>query len=364
MASLLAQGRLGDPEMSLATEPRTHPKLLETLKRYGIHTPAFPPPEITPDASFQVLRSYVIENEDLIENVINRMDYSIPHEASATPITRSEEFILGPDGNQIKLIIYRPSESLGTPLPAVVHFHSGGMVILSTENVMHSTWVKTLAKTGLVAIAVDFRNAMSRTAHNPFPAGLNDCAAAVRWVDEHRKRLNISKIVLEGESGGANLALATAIQANRENWIGAINGVYAIVPYISGAYDLPLDWKLRELPSLVECDGYSVSCATSAVYVKMYDPSGENAKNPLAWPYWAAKEELVGLPPHFIVTCELDPLRDEGNAYYRKLLSAGVTTTGKMNLGVNHEAELFFPQVLPDLFQATLWEFKKFVDRV
>lgn len=364
MASFTAPGRLGDPEMSLATEPRIHPKLLEALKGYDIHKPSYLSPEIAPDAPLDAISSFVSKNEEVIERLLNSMDYSVPDETSSTTITRFEEFILGPDGNKVKLIIHRPSESLGTPLPAVLHFHSGGMVILSTENSMHTTWVAALAKTGLVAIAVDFRNAMTRTGFNPFPAGLNDCAAAVRWVDAHREQLGISKIVLEGESGGGNLVLATALKAKKEGWVKAIDGVYATVPYISGAYGLPLEWKLQELPSLVECDGYLISCATSALNVRVYDPSGEHARNPLAWPYWATEEDLKGLPPHFILTSELDPLRDEGNAYYKKLVRAGVSAVGKMNLGVIHEAELFLRQVLPDLFLANLWEFKKFVDRL
>ena len=53
---------------------------------------------------------------------------------------------------------------------------------------------------------------------------------------------------------------------------------------------------------------------------KIYDPSGANATNPLAWPYHATVEDLEGLPPHVVSVNELDPLRDEGLAYFRKLL--------------------------------------------
>lgn len=363
-ASVIAPGRLGDPEMSLATEPRIHPGLLKALKGYSIHEPSYLTSGLTPDAPLDTICSFVSKNEEAIERLYSRIDYSVSDETSSAPITTFEEFIPGLDGNEVKLIIRRLSESFGISQPAIVYFHGGGMVVLSTENSMHTSWVEALARTGVVAIAVDFRNAVAQTGFNPFPAGLNDCAAAVHWVDAHREQLNISKIVLQGESGGGNLALATALRAKREGWLEAINGVCATVPYISGAYGLPLEWRLRELPSLVECDGYLISCVTSALNAKVYDPSGEHARNPLAWPYWATEEDLKGLPPHFIMTSELDPLRDEGNAYYRKLVKAGVSAVGKMNLGVIHEAELFLRQTLPDLFLANLWELKKFVDRL
>jgi acetyl esterase/lipase len=56
---------------------------------------------------------------------------------------------------------------------------------------------------------------------------------------------------------------------------------------------------------------------------KLYDPTGDNATNPLAWPYHAQPSDLQGLPPHVISVNQLDPLRDEGLAYFRKLLDAG-----------------------------------------
>ncbi|OCK87036.1 esterase [Cenococcum geophilum 1.58] len=360
MASATAPGRLGDPEMSLATDPRTHPQLLAALKAHNLHGLSHLTTDLTPDAPLDDIISYVLKNEEAIEGLYNKLDYSVPDKTSSTTITKLEESIPGPDGNGIRLIIYRPSESSGSPLPAVLYFHGGGMVILSTENPMHVTWVEAMARTGLVAIAVDFRNALTRTGLNPFPAGLNDCAAAIRWVDAHREQLGISKIVLQGESGGGNLALAVALKAKKEGWLKAIDGVCATVPYISGAYHLPLDWRLRELPSLVECDFYLSNCISSSLTAKLYDPLGENARNPLAWPYWATEEDLKGLPPHLIVTNELDPLKDEGNAYYRKLTGAGVSAVGRMNLGVMHEGELFFRQTLPDMFLANLWEFKTF----
>ena len=71
---------------------------------------------------------------------------------------------------------------------------------------------------------------------------------------------------------------------------------------------------------------------------------------------------MKGLPPHLIITNELDPLRDEGNAYYRQLVKVGVRAVAKMSMGVIHEAELFLRQTLPDMFTSNVWEVKRFAD--
>jgi acetyl esterase len=235
------------------------------------------------------------------------------------------------------------------------------MVIINTYNPVHNAWRKDLASTGLISIGIDFRNAwLPGSQQNPFPAGLNDCSSAINWIDSHRKELGISKIILQGESGGANLALATALKANKEGWVEKIDGVYAIVPYISGAYGWETQRLLKELPSLVECDGYVLGNKHMAVLAAVYDPGHKNAENPLAWPYFATKEELKGLPPVVVTVDELDPLRDEGMAFYKKLLAADVKAVGKMNLGIVHGAELIFRNVIPEINKSAVADVKHF----
>jgi len=119
---------------------------------------------------------------------------------------------------------------------------------------------------------------------------------------------------------------------------------------------------LRELPSMIENDGYFINCAMMDVLVAAYDPAGENAENPLAWPYFATDADLAGLPPHVISVNELDPLRDEGMAYYRKLIAAGVPALGRVNLGLTHAAEMIFRQAVPEDYFATVHDIKRFAD--
>ena len=156
--------------------------------------------------------------------------------------------------------------------------------------------------------------------------------------------------MIAGESGGGNLALATTLKARREGWIDKIDGVFAMCPYIYGGYANPAP----ELLSLRENDGYMIECDQMSAMVRVYDPKGEHATNPLAWPYHAETADLEGLPPHVISVNELDPLRDEGLAYYRKLVGAGVSAVGRTVAGTPHGGDMMFPDVTPEIFQDTM----------
>ena len=75
---------------------------------------------------------------------------------------------------------------------------------------------------------------------------------------------------------------------------------------------------------------------------------------PLCWPYFATTTDVEGLPPHVITVNELDPLRDEGIAYFRTLQRAGVRVVGKVNLGLTHAADMSFRQAVPDAYKAAV----------
>ena len=89
---------------------------------------------------------------------------------------------------------------------------------------------------GLVVVGVEFRNGGGKHGAYPFPAGLTDCSSALQWVIDNRARLGISTLIVSGESGGGNLTLATTLKAKRDGLVDQIDGVYAMCPYISGAY--------------------------------------------------------------------------------------------------------------------------------
>jgi acetyl esterase/lipase len=280
-----------------------------------------------------------------------------PGLAPITGVDRSVEVIRGVDGNDITLYVHRPSGASG-PLPAVLHIHGGGMVILEAAGASYQRWRDELAAVGMLAVGVEFRNGAGKHGPFPFPAGLNDCTSALRWMGDNRSRLGYSKLIVSGESGGGNLTLATTLKAKRDGNIGLIDGVYAQCPYISGAYAT----KLPELTSLYENDGYLIDVTAAGILARAYDPTGENATNPLAWPYHATVDDLRGLPPHVISVNQLDPLRDEGLAYYRKLLDAGVSAVSRTVNGTCHAGDCIFRVAMPDVYQATIRDIRGFAD--
>jgi acetyl esterase/lipase len=270
-------------------------------------------------------------------------------------LSRRTEVITGIDFNSINLHIVEPIERKGA-LPCVVHFHGGGMTFFTAEDAPFVRWRDELASMGMVVVGVEFRNAAGKLGNYPFPAGLNDCASAARWAYQSQDALGISHIILSGESGGGNLCIATGLKALKENWVDEIAGVYAMCPYIAGKSNPPLP----ELVSWRENAGYMMTEELNTLCAIAYDPSDENRCNPLAWPYHATLQDIIGLPPHVVSVNELDPLRDEGLIFARKLMAAGVTTLSRTVNGTGHGFDALNPLVLPNVYYATIGDIYRF----
>jgi acetyl esterase/lipase len=272
-------------------------------------------------------------------------------------VVSTVEVIEGIDGNDITLFVHRPEDQHGS-VPAILHLHGGGMVILEAAGPAYARWREDLAATGMVVVGVEFRNGAGKHGPYPFPAGLHDCASALSWLIDNKTELAVSHIVVSGESGGGNLSLATALKAKRDGRIGEIAGVYAQCPYISNAYAEPDP----RLPSLVENDGYFIDVKMMSALARVYDPSGASDRDPLAWPLHATAADLEGLPPHVISVNQLDPLRDEGLAYFRMLLDAGVSATSRTVNGTCHAGDCIFREAMPEAYEATIRDIKGFAD--
>ena len=337
-------GRLGDSDTTLATDPRSDPRMLATLEPLGLAGRADPVP-LSADSSLEDIRTVAALGEPGFEQLFDVLFAGLP---PVEGVESRTEVITGVDGNDISLYIHRPAGG-GGPCPGILHIHGGGMVILSAAGASYRRWRDELAARSLVVVGVEFRNAAGALGCHPFPAALNDCTSALEWMHAHRDDLGLSKLVVSGESGGGNLTLATTLKARQDGRLAMIDGVYAQCPYISGTYASPPP----ELPSLQENDGYFLASDLMGYFVEAYDPGAANLTNPLAWPWHASVDDLAGMPPHVISVNELDPLRDEGLDYYRKLARAGVTVASRTVNGTCHAGDLLMPGALPDVYAAS-----------
>lgn len=246
-------------------------------------------------------------------------------------------FTSSPDGNEVNLQVIRPDTV--EALPCVYYIHGGGMATMSALDGMYRGWGKIIAAMGVTVAMVDFRNCVrpsSAPEVAPFPAGLNDCVSGLRYVVANAAKFNIdpTRIVVAGESGGGNLALATTLKLKKDGDLGLIKGTYALCPYIAG------EWPQDRYPSSTENNGILLNLHSNFGAVG-YGIEAFEAKDPLAWPGFATVDDVRGFPPTVISVNECDPLRDEGIAFYRLLLEAGVPARGRMVLGTMHGTEIF-----------------------
>ncbi len=253
-----------------------------------------------------------------------------------------------PDGNEIRIQYIRPQCT--EPVPCVYYIHGGGMQALSCYHGNYRAWGKIIAAQGVAVAMVDFRNALSPSSVPevaPFPAGLNDCISGLRWVVANAGSLGIdpSRIIVAGESGGGNLTLATSMKLLKDGDIGIVSGIYALCPYIAGR------WPHEDHPSSIENNGILLDLHHNAGAI-VYGIEAFERRDPLAWPSFANEDDVRGLPPTVISVNELDPLRDEGIAFYRLMLAAGVKAQCRQVMGSIHGTEIL-PSVCPEVSKET-----------
>ena len=217
----------------------------------------------------------------------------------------------GPAG-AIPVRVYTPAGS--GPFPLICYFHGGGYVTgdLDTQDMI----ARALAfGAGAVLVSVDYRLAPE----NPFPAGPDDCWAATQWVAAHTAELNgdAARLAVAGDSAGANFAAGVALRARDA---GAPRIAAQIMFYGS------CDYPSTETPASREfANGPLLSADDVAYFWELYLRHPETEQNdPIASPMRAASHR--DLPPAFMGTAEIDPSRDHGETYIRKLAEAGVRT--------------------------------------
>jgi acetyl esterase/lipase len=344
-------GKLGNPNLTLLEDPRLDPRIRDSYLKIPLFST--PPPSISINPTYEEAIALVEWMDKAMDSREVLGEESMP---SFSDITSSKEIIQDKQGRKIELYLDRPKKSDG-PIPCIVHFHGGGMSFSSANNPYTVRWRKSLAQQDALVIGVEFATQTLHEGNHPFPAGLNDCAESVIWAHKNRSKLGISSIVITGESGGGNLVLATAIKANKEGWIDAIDGVYSLAPMIIGIYSPELPPNLASYRENID---YVGNLPLLRNMTKVYDPDDMYGENSLAWPFFAQESELRGLPPHIIVNYELDLIRDDGVVFAQKLRAAGVEATSIVVNGADHVPEIAMPDTIPELTRDRLISIAEF----
>jgi acetyl esterase len=238
---------------------------------------------------------------------------------TADPLQHVEDRAITSDGQPLKLRIYRP-DSPGPRLPAIVFFHGGGWVFGSLDS--HDALCRRLCRLSESAVvSVDYRLAPE----NPFPAAVHDAEAAVRWVGAQAAELGFdaARLAVCGDSAGANLATVAARKLRGEVSLAAQILWYPVASFF------------LETPSYLEnSEGYFLSRDEMSWFSSQYLKTPEEGQHPDAAPLFAP--DLTGMPPTYLLTAGYDPLRDDGRAYAKCLIDAGVSVHFTERSGLIH----------------------------
>lgn len=224
----------------------------------------------------------------------------------------------GADG-PLKMRIYRPAVS--EPLALTVYFHGGGFVSCGLDT--HDNICRRLAaQTAALVVSIDYRLAPE----HPFPAALNDAVAATRWLHANAATIGAdpSRIAVAGDSAGATLATVVAQQLHGKEM--QICHQLLLYPVTDSACDSPSQLEMTQTPILTN--------QAMRWFWHQYLPDTPSGLDPRASPL--RQSALQGAPPATIVTAEVDPLRDEGEAYAQALVKAGVFVTQRRWPGQFH----------------------------
>ena len=235
------------------------------------------------------------------------------------PVAEVRDLEIATPSGPIPARLYRPRAPISDPPPLVAYLHGGGWMLGSIES--FDTVVRALANaSGATFVSVGYRLAPEA----PFPAGLEDCLCAVRWLAANAAGLGADpeRLAIAGDSAGGNLATVVARRLRGEVELKAQALIY---PVTDAGCNTASYGEFGE--------GHGLTAASMQRFWNLY-LDGSDGMDPDASPLRAP--DLTGSPPAFVLTAGFDPLRDEGEAYCEALREAGVEAECRRYEGAIH----------------------------
>lgn len=225
--------------------------------------------------------------------------------------------------DDFSVLVMKPTKAVG-PLPVVLYLHGGGWVLGDCDT--HARITREIAVQSQAAVVfVEY----ARAPEAPFPAPLEQCYRALTWVAEQGGSLGLdaARIALAGDSAGGNLATAVSLLAARRK--GPTIRLQALLyPVVDCDFDTAsyLDFA----------QGLNLDRESMRWFWEKYVADAAARLDPLASPLRATVEELRTMPPTLVISAECDVLRDEAEAFARKLAGAGVAVSAVRFAGALH----------------------------
>ncbi|MEA2383754.1 MAG: acetyl esterase [Solirubrobacteraceae bacterium] len=229
----------------------------------------------------------------------------------------------GPSG-EVSVRIMRPKGATGT-LPVIIYIHGAGWVFGNSHT--HDRLIRELT-VGTNAAVVFPNYSLSPEAR--YPTAIEESYAVLQWVAEHGadKDLDASRIAIAGDSVGGNMTAALTLMAKERSGPSLVAQLL-FYPVTDASFDTD---SYREFAT-----GYFLRRDAMRWFWDQYTTEEAQRDEITASPLRASTEQLAGLPPALLVTAEADVLRDEGEAYGRKLRAAGIDVTATRYEGVIHD---------------------------
>jgi acetyl esterase len=280
-----------------------------------------------------------MQEEDMIALRAQASSMVIPRPSMVPDLPRVKDIHADGAFGKTRVRLYDPVDD-GTPLPALIFLHGGGWVGGSIEN--RDNGARLLASASRFAVlSVEYALAPERR----FPGPLDDVLAVCRWLYKHAGKLGIDpeRLAIGGDSSGANLALAAALDLRdaNEHFLRALVLFYGVYAHNHNT----------DSHRLFGRDGrYMLSSASMDCCWRMYLLRPEQDQDPRAAPLLA---NMSSLPPTYIMCGSLDPLLDDSLRLHSKMTAAGVDASKRIVDGVTHSFLSYVEQldVSPKLWQ-------------